>query len=341
MRAVVYQSLGGPEVLKVVERETPVPEPHEVLVQLHLSGVNPTDWKSRSGTGKVVAYSEIVPNQDGAGIITAVGSEVSSKRVGERVWIYEACHGRSQGTAEEYIAIDEKNAVALRDKTSFELGASLGIPAITAHRCLTVGSLPSEHLEPGSLSGQTILVAGGAGAVGHFAIQLARWAGARVVTTVSNDAKGALAERAGADFIVNYRKSDAASQIRSFAPDGVDDIIEVSSVTNAALNAQVLKDGGSIVIYASGPEPLTIDIRSMMRINAALQFVYVYTIPKRAKRAAVKDINRALKAGVLSVGEDHGLPTIYFTLDRTAEAHRAVESGAIGKVLIDVMNRPA
>jgi NADPH2:quinone reductase len=338
MRAVIYTTPGGPEVLELVEREVPLPQPHEVLVQLHVSGVNPTDWKSRRGSGATLAFPEIVPNQDGAGVITAVGSQVPQARVGERVWVYEAGHERAFGTAEEYIAIDERHAIALPEGAPFDLGAALGVPAITAHRCLTVGIDGPRRLGPGELAGQTVLVAGGAGAVGHMAIELARWSGATVIATVSSASKGELATAAGADFVLNYRDNNITDQVRSLAPNGVDLIVEVSAVVNADLNVRALKASGTIAIYASGNDPLMLDIRTMMKLNARIQFVYLYTVPRAAKELAIEDITRAIEDGALSAGAHRGLPLIRFSLDDTSHAHRAVEDGAIGKVLIDVIH---
>ena len=340
MRAVIYTAPGGPEVLTLVDREIPTPGPGEVLVRVHVSGVNPTDWKSRRAQGGSIAYAEIVPNQDGSGVITAIGQGVSEDRIGERVWIYEACHQRAFGTAQEYIAIEDAKAVKLRNDSSFDLGASLGIPALTAHRCLTVAARSSGRIGPKTLRGETILVAGGAGAVGHFAIQLARWSGARVISTVSSAEKAELAGRAGANEIVNYREEDVIAKIRAFAPEGVDKIVEVSPVANQVINLGVLKDGGAIAVYASGTEPLALDIRSMMRLNAGVEFVYVYTVSRAEKRLAVKDVSRALKDGALSVGEEHGLPLHRFGLGETEQAHRAVELGAIGKVVIHTVDVP-
>jgi len=338
MRAVIYTTPGGPEVLTLVDREIPAPEPGEVLVRVHVSGVNPTDWKSRRAPNGSLAYPEIVPNQDGSGAITAVGKGVSEDRIGERVWVYEACHKRAFGTAQEYLAIDHAKAVRLRNDASFDLGASLGIPALTAHRCLSVGDQRPTRLGPKTLKGETILVAGGAGAVGHFAIQLARWSGARVISTVSSDEKAELAKRAGANETVNYHRDDVIAMIRSFAPQGVDAIVEVSPVVNQTINSQVLKDGGTIAIYASDTDPLALDIRSMMRLNAGIEFIYVYTVSKAEKRAAVKDVSRALKDQALSVGDDHGLPLVRFGLGETEQAHRAVEQGTTGKVVIHTVD---
>jgi NADPH2:quinone reductase len=338
VRAVIYTTFGDPNVLQIVERDVPLPEPHEVLVQLHRSGVNPTDWKSRQGSSDKPAFAEIIPNQDGAGVITAVGSSIDTGRVGERVWIYEAQHGRAYGTAAEYIAIDAGHTVTLPDTASFDLGASLGVPAITAHRCLTVGVNGPRRLTPGSMIDQTVLVAGGAGAVGHAAIELAGYAGAKTITTVSSPVKAELARRAGADVVINYNDDDAAQQIRSVAPDGVDLIVEVSSVTNLALNEKVLKEGGTISIYASGPDPLTLEIRTMMRLNARLQFVYLYLVPLDAKATGIEDITAALREGVLRVGDAFGMPLGHFSLEETKRAHQAVEDHFVGKVLIDIVS---
>src|SRR5436309_2089474 len=218
MRAIVYRQTGGPEVFELVERPDPEPGPGEVVVRVACSGVNPTDWKVRRGSrpGETLAFPEVVPNQDGSGTIVAVGPGVDSGRVGERVWLWEAAWQRADGTAQELVAIAEDHAVRLPEGASFELGASLGIPAMTAHRTLTAagerpsGERPSGELGHGSLAGRTVLGARGAGAVGHAAIELAVWAGATVVTTVSSPEEAALAEAAGAEQLVNYRTEDAA-----------------------------------------------------------------------------------------------------------------------------------
>src|SRR5882672_6382876 len=180
MKAVVYSQGGGPDVLRLVERPVSDPGPGEVRVRVRVSGVNPTDWKMRyGGSGGALPFGELVPNQDGAGTIDAVGAGVEEARIGERVWVWEAAWHRAGGTAQEYVVLPERQVVRLPDGISFDVGASLGIPALTAHRCLTVSELGPTRLGPGVLAGQTVLVAGGAGAVGHAAIQLAGWAGAR------------------------------------------------------------------------------------------------------------------------------------------------------------------
>jgi NADPH:quinone reductase len=339
MRAVVYSEPGGPDVLRLVERPVPEPGPGEVRVAVRVSGVNPTDWKARlrgDGDGQL-PFPEIVPNQDGAGTVDAVGSGVEGSRVGERAWLWEAAWRRADGTAQEYLVLPERQAVRLPEGVSFDVGASLGIPALTAHRCLTVSELGPNRLEPGALAAQTVLVAGGAGAVGHAAIQLARWTGARVIATVSGDEKAKLAQAAGAEHVVSYRSSDAAEQIRGIAPDGVDLIVEVAPAANAALDTAVLAANGTVAVYAAeGGRELGLTVGELMARNIRYQLVLVYTVPPAAKDQAIADVSAAAADGVLPVGEEAGLPIHRFALDRTADAHAAVEGGAVGKVLIDV-----
>jgi NADPH2:quinone reductase len=339
MRAVVYSQAGGPDVLRVVQRPVPEPGPGEVRVAVQVSGVNPTDWKARRGSGGdgQLPFPEVVPNQDGAGTIDAVGDGVDRSRVGERVWLWEAAWQRADGTAQEYVVLPERQVVRLQDGVSFDVGASLGIPALTAHRCLTVAELGSHRLAPGVLNGQTVLVAGGAGAVGHAAIQLARWAGARVITTASGDEKARLGHAAGANHVVNYRSGDAVDQIRGLAPDGVDVVVEVAPAANAALDAAVLAANATVAAYATdGGNELELSVRELMSRNIRYQLVLVYTVPRAAKDQAVADVAAAVADGALPVGADAGLPLHRFALERAAEAHAAVEDGAVGKVLIDV-----
>jgi NADPH:quinone reductase len=325
-------------MLRVVERAIPEPGPGEVRVAVAVSGVNPTDWKARhGGRGGRLPFPEIVPNQDGAGTIDAVGDGVDSARVGERVWLWEATWQRADGTAQEYVVLPERQAVRLSEDVSFDVGATLGIPALTAHRCLTVAEAGPGMLAPGVLSGQTVLVAGGAGAVGHAAIQLAGWAGARVITTVSNEEKATLARSAGADHVVNYRSSVVVDELRSISPEGVDVIVEVAPAPNATLDRSVLASNGTVAVYATdGGDELELAVWELMRRNVRYQFVLVYTVPAEAKTRAIEDVTKAAAEGALPVGEDAGLPLHRFPLERTADAHDAVEGGAVGKVLIDV-----
>jgi NADPH2:quinone reductase len=338
MKAIVYTETGGPEVLKLVERPDPEPAADEVVVRVAVSGVNPTDWKARTGDGpgRPLAFPEIVPNMDGAGTIVTVGAAVDPSRVGERVWLWEAARHRANGSAQELVALPARQAIPLHEGASFDLGASIGIPALTAHRCLTVGVDGPASLGPGALAGRTVLVAGGAGAVGHAAIELAVWSGATVITTVSTPEKAVLAEAAGARHVVNYREQGAEEAIRAAAPEGVDLIVEVAPVTNAALNQAVIARNGTEAIYASERDDLTIAIDPAMTTNTRFQVVLVYTMPATAKEQAVRDVQDAVTAGALGVGAEAGLPLIRFSLERTADAHAAVEANAVGKVLIDV-----
>jgi NADPH2:quinone reductase len=334
VRAVVYESTGGPEVLQLRELADPVPGEGEVLVKMAFSGVNPTDWKTRSGAtpGPEHSFSYRVPNQDGSGTIVAVGAGVDPGRVGESVYLYEAAWQRQHGTAAELCAISASHAIALPPGASLELGASLGVPYITAHRCLTVGS--QRRIESGSLVGTTVLVAGGAGAVGHAAIELARYSGARVIATVSSEDKAALARAAGANEVVNYRSGDAATAIRQLCQGGVDCIVEVAPGANAGLDQAVIGQSGRIAAYASDQPVAEISVRGAMTNNLNYNFVLLYTVPAEAKVAAISDIDGALRAGALRVGEEAGLALHRFSLADTALAHAAVESGVVGKVLI-------
>ena len=338
MRAINYTRTGGPDVLELVDRPVPDPGPGEVRVRIVRSGVNPTDWKSRRGAQPGVPVEPPqVPNQDGAGVVDAVGQGVEAALVGLRVWCWEAAYGRPHGTAQEYALLRRHNVVTLPDSASFDLGASLGVPYLTAHRCLTVNEISPARLGPGALSGQPVLVSGGAGAVGHAAIQLARWADATVITTVSSPEKARLAAAAGADHVIDYRRQDVAAEVRRIAPAGVNTIVEVAPAANAALDAQILAANGVVAMYAATPDDeLTIPVRPMMQVNARWQFVLLYTVPAAAKAHALDDVSAAVLDGVVSVGDDVGLPLHHFPLERTADAHAAVESGAVGKVLIDV-----
>ncbi len=339
MKAIVYTETGDPSVLRLVDREPVPPAPGEVRVRVVVSGVNPTDWKSRRGPGpgQSPPFPQVTPNQDGAGVIDAVGEGVSDLAVGDRVWIYLAGHQRPTGTAQEYTNLPAERVVRLPEGISFDIGASLGVPAMTAHRALTVAEDGPRRLQPGALEGKVVLVAGGAGAVGHAAIQLARWAGATVVTTVSGPAKAELATAAGAHHVINYRDQDAAAVIAEIAPDGVDLIVEVAIAANAALDVQVAKSRTAVAIYANdGGNEFRLDTRANMIKNIRYQFVLLYSVGDLALSQAVADVTRALNDGALPVGEDAGLPLHRFALADAAAAHQAVEDGAVGKVLIDV-----
>jgi len=311
MRAAFYDDSG---VIRVGEVETPEPGPGEVRVRIAVSGVNPTDWKTR---GDAPSFPFQVPNQDGAGVIDAVGPDVDAGRVGERVWVFLAARGSQWGTAAEYTVLPAAQAVAF--DAADELGASLGVPALTAHRCL--------HAD-GPFG--SVLVAGGAGAVGHAAIELARFAGARVIATVSSEEKADLARAAGAHAVVNYREEDAVERIRELGP--VDRVVEVALHQNLELDLAACAPHAAIVTYAATADDVAqVPVRSLMAANLVLRFVLLYTVPADALAAAVHDVSEAVAAGALTT-----LPVHRFPLERAADAHDAVEAGAVGKVLIDI-----
>lgn len=320
MKAAVYRTAGpARDVLAVEDVDRPSPGPGEVLVRVHASGVNPTDFKTRSGaTARPIDQFQI-PNQDGSGVIEAVGPGVDPARAGERVWVWFAANGRRWGTAAEWTAVPSRQAVPLPDGASFQLGASLGVPAMTAHRCL---------FADGPVEGKTVLVAGGAGAVGHYAIELAKRAGARVVTTVSTAEKASLAAKAGADLVVNYRDRDAIEQVRAFAP-VVDRVVEVALGANLELDLAVSGPSTVVACYAAdGPDPV-LPVRACMTANVTLRFILLYGVPDAALDAAASDIAAAAAAGALSE-----LPVHRFPLHEIAAAHEAVEGGTVGKVIV-------
>jgi NADPH:quinone reductase len=336
-RAVVYTKHGGPEVLRLDERPPREPGPGEVRVRMHRAGVNPTDWKSRlgDGTGQPVDPPQ-VPGHDGAGVVDSVGSGVEAALHGLRVWTWEAAYQRPDGTTQEYAVVPARRVVTLPDSASYDLGASLGVPFITAHRCLTVHEEGPRRLGPGTLDRRTVLVAGGAGAVGNATIQLARWSDATIIATVSGPEKAQLAAAAGADHVINYRKQDVVREIHKIVPKGVDTVVEVAPAANAATDAAVLGRLGVVAVYADDRDEFTLPIRKLMFLNARWQFVLLYTAPNEAKEVAVEDIMAAVYDGAVGVGEAAGLPLHHFPLDHARQAHAAVQGGAVGKVLIDV-----
>jgi NADPH:quinone reductase len=338
VRAITYSETGAPDVLTEIDKPQGEPGAGEVRVRIHRSGVNPTDWKSRRGAepGKSVDPAQ-VPNQDGSGIVEAAGRDVDPSLVGQRVWIWEAAYQRPEGTAQEQALVPADKVVPLPEGASFDLGASLGVPFLTAHRCLTVTEGGSDRLGPGTLDGRTVLVSGGAGAVGNAAIQLARWSGATVLTTVSSARKAELATNAGAQHVIDYTQQDVVAAVRAIAPDGVNTIVEVAAAANAEIDTGVIGLHGSVAVYADdGGSPLSLPVRPLMVPNARWQFVLVYTAPRDWKERAIEDVSAAVASGAIGVGEDAGLPLHHYPLAQTAEAHAAVERGAVGKVLVDV-----
>jgi NADPH2:quinone reductase len=328
MLAARYDT-SGPEMgaVRIVEMDVPEPGEGEVLVRVAVSGVNPTDWKSRTTGGLTTGgLPWVVPNQDGAGILEATGPGVDHDRVGELVWLYECQWQRAMGSAAQWIVLPEHQAVPLPERTSLDVGAGLGIPAMTAHRTL---------FEEGPIDGDTVLVQGGAGAVGHATIQLAARAGGRVAATVSSPEKAQLATEAGAELVVNYREEDVVARLREWAPDGVDRIVEVAIAANLATDGAVLAPYGTIATYGAPDGPLEVS-RDLIAKNARIDFVLVYTMPDEAKRAAVADITHSLEEDAL-----RPLPVQRFPLEETQAAHEAVEGGFVGKVLIDVPQEDA
>jgi NADPH2:quinone reductase len=322
MKAALYDHAGpAREVLRIAEVERPEPGPGEVRVRIALSGVNPTDVKARDGSVPRPIDDFQIPHQDGAGEIDAVGDGVDPGRIGQRVWIWFAAAGRRFGTAAEWTTVPERQAVPLPDNVSLELGASLGIPAMTAVHCLFVD---------GMLSASTVLVAGGAGAVGHFAVELARWTGNLVISTVSSPEKAELAGKAGAHHVVNYRDADALEQIRAFAPT-VDRVVEVNLGANLRTDLALAHPNTTIVTYAAVPQDPALPVRECMSANVVLRFVLIYNALPAELDTAAQRITTALRAGALTE-----LPVHRFRLDQIAEAHEAVEAGVTGKVLVDL-----
>jgi NADPH2:quinone reductase len=338
MRAAVYTDPGPADVLRIVHREMPSVGPDEVRVRIVLSAVNPTDTGTRSGHGVPDGLAPPrVPNQDGSGVVDAIGDGVTGLAPGDRVWVWEAGYGRENGTAQEYVTLPRRQVVSMNDDVPFEVGASLGIPALTAHRCLTVAADGPSQLAPGALAGRTVLVAGGAGAVGNAAIQLAKWAGATVFTTVSSQAKADLAAAAGADAVINYREKQVAASVRRLNPAGVQLIVEVNT-DNLDLDLLIAAPGANVAVYVGG----TVEVPAFtaMAKNVSLNFVLTYTTTTAQKDAAVAAVAEAVNSGAFRVGEQAGLPIVRFPFERIADAHLAVEQHVIGKVVIEVGRTP-
>lgn len=329
MKAVWYERKGlAREVLVIGEREAPLPGPGEVRVRVHCSAVNPSDTKQRGGArGNVtMPFPFVVPHQDGAGVIESVGPGVSPTRIGERVWIYEATLGRYWGTAAQFSVVPAHKAVPLPAEVGFEAGACMGIPAMTAHRCV---------MADGPVAGKTVLVTGGAGAVGYYAVQIARLEGARVIATVSRDEQAERAREAGAHEIINYRTENVAERLKAITGEaaGVDRVVEVAFGANLATSVAVLKTGGVIASYASDavPDP-ALPFWPMLAKDLTLRCVLVYAMSREAHDAAADWISNALHKGALR----HQIHRV-FEFDDIASAHEATESmKQVGKVLIRV-----
>ena len=317
MRAAWFEEFGrAADVLRVGEQPRPDPQQDEVLVRLLTSGVNPSDVKKRAGAFPTLLDDGLViPHSDGAGVIEAVGAGVDDREVGERVWVYQAQYGRRFGTAAEYVSVESSRAPPLADNVSFEIGACLGIPAMTAHRCV---------FADGPVDGQTILITGGAGRVGHYAIQWASQAGASVIATASCADDNRACIEAGAISVVNHRQPgwcDEALKINE--QQKVDRVIEVEFGSNLPEVLNLIRIGGTIATYSSTqvPEP-KLPFMKMMFMDLTIRLVIVYAMPEEAKRQAISDIDKRLRDDQLQHRVTHALP-----LDDIARAQEIIEQG--------------
>lgn len=326
MKAVFYSRRGpAREVLQVGELPTPQPLAGEVRIRLHASGVNPSDWKSRSGlTAAAPLPAPVIPHSDGAGVIDVVGAGVDAARVGERVWVWNGQWQRPHGTAAQYITVPSAQAVTLPAHTDFAAGACLGIPVMTALQAIRLS---------GAHVGDTILVHGGAGSVSHYAIQLARARGIRVLTTVSSAIKAEHALRAGAEAAIDYRTQNVGERVRELtAGRGVDAVVDVNYSANAGLLPSVIRPHGRVVVYGSNDAECRIPGLWLMRNSVTVLSFLVYDLDPADRAAVLDGIGDALKAGRLSHTIAATLP-----LDAAAQAHEMVEHGAqIGNVVLTI-----
>ena len=324
MKAVWYERNGDADILEYGDMPYPEPGPGEVLVRIMTSGVNPSDWKRRQGLTNLIDFPRVIPNQDGAGVSETVGSGVDQSRVGERVWLFESQFRRPFGPGAEYTAQPSGHAVRLPDNTDFAAAAGLGVPAMTAHRCV---------FSDGPVTGKTVLVPGGAGAVGHYAIQLAKLGGAAaVISTVSSDEKAQIALAAGTDHTINYREEDVAEKVLDLTGGaGGEIVVEVDMAANFSVSQQVLKSSGVLAVYAAGSSQGPAVPLKFNSTNVTVRMVLVYDMPEVATAVAVADITNWLEQGkLISFAGPH------FPLERLKDAPRAVENGAVGKVVVDV-----
>ena len=326
MKAAWYENIGAAaEVLQVGETSDPTPNVGEVLVEIKSSGLNPSDVKTRAGARGELQFPQVIPHSDGGGVITAVGEGIDEKRIGERVWIWNGAFGRACGTCAEMIALPSEQAVSLPEGTSFEAAACMGIPASTAYYGM---------LCDGSVENQTVLVTGGAGAVGYYGIQLAKWSGASVITTVSGDEKAAVANDAGADLIINYRDEDVVAAINDFTNgEGVDRILEVEFGGNLETSKQIIKPNGTIASYGSvaSMEP-TLPFYDLMFKGVKLNTYLIYIVPETDRNMITNGINDALNDQALN----HMIAESY-ELDDIVDAHLSMESNTVvGNIVINL-----
>ncbi len=325
MKAAFYETLGpAREVLRVGELADPDPGPGEVRVRIHASGVNPSDVKARSGLrSRTMPFARVTPHSDGAGVIDRVGAGVDPARIGERVWLWNAAWGRPGGTAAQYVALPSRQAVRLADKVGFEAGACFGIPALTALHAVQGW---------GGVAGQAVLVQGGAGAVGHYALQFARRLGAAtLLATVSSEEKAGIARAAGADVAIDYRREDLAARVREITGGrGLDRIIEVDLAANGALDAELLAPHGALVAYGSGAAQVALPFLPLIVKNLSLHAFIVYHLADADRARCEALLARALEDDAIEHRIEAVLP-----LERIAEAHEWVESGrALGNVIV-------
>jgi NADPH2:quinone reductase len=317
MKAAYYQSFGpAHEVLQPGELEKPLPGSGEVLVRLASSGVNPSDVKKRMGAVPgLLDNGPVVPHSDGAGVIESVGDGVPAARVGERVWVYQAQHARQFGTAAEYVALNSDRAVRLPDHTGFDVGACIGIPLMTSHRCV---------FADGPVEGKTLLITGGAGRVGHYAIQWASQAGASVIATASTAVDSESCISAGASQVVSHHDADWAEQVLlANGGDKIDRVIDVEFGANLPSVLDLIRTSGTIVTYGSTvvTEP-ALPFYRMMYLDLLVRFVIVYEMPEKAKELAIDDITAALRKDSLKHRIAHTLP-----LHEIARSHELIEQG--------------
>lgn len=331
MQAVYYDKKGpAGEVLQWGELPKPEPQAGEVRVRLHVSAVNPSDTKARGGFRNqwAMPFARIVPHQDGAGVIDSVGPGVDAARLGERVWVYEATLGRAFGTCAQYTTVPAHKAVALPEQADFDAGACMGIPAMTAHRCV---------LQDGPVRGQTVLVQGGAGAVGFYAVQIAKLEGARVIATVSREEQARQVRLAGADHVINYKTEDVVARVREItgSENNVDRVVEVALAPNIEIDAAVLKPNGVVATYASDADQSPrVPFPALLAKHLTLRFVLVYAMPREAHDEAAAYISQALLQGRFKhqVHRHFG-----FSLEEVVAAQLATESMShVGKVLIRI-----
>jgi NADPH:quinone reductase len=323
MRAAYYEKNGAAnEVLQVGEVDTPHPGPGEVRIKLNTSGVNPSDVKNRAGTTRKIAFPRVIPHSDGAGVIDTVGERVAKSRVGERVWTWNGQWKRPFGTAAEYITLPENQAVKLPDAISFEAGACLGIPALTAWHAIDIAD---------AAEGMTLLIAGGAGAVAHYAIQFAKARGATVIATISSREKAKLARDAGADHTIDRKTEDVGARVTALTKGGVDAVIELDLTANAALLPGVLRPRGALVVYGTGPQVQFPGSFCLVN-NITVKFMLVYELTADERARAVPGITRMLEADTLI----HNVAAT-FPLSEIIAAHEAVEQGkTAGNVVMQI-----